>query len=354
MEDNGPPALANLGNTCYVNSVVQMLMASGPIVTCLMNSPAAENLELTSLVMSMRFTGDKQVVVPSDFVERICVPNSLWVTQYGAMLGSQQCASEFLQFLLESIQELRECVKFQVLVNDATQQQTTLKVGLEDFGSLNLQTLITTQYPGILSLSHTLIIVLSRWNFDNGKVMKNSASVSVPLCLNLRDEFQLRAVISHVGVNVHSGHYVTHVEYEGRWFLCDDSQVNVVSVPDVERAAATAFIFMYEKVDGEVKIQESREEAEDQVIKVEDEEPVPPSDVKAGQSSDHDKKRTLVQMLGDNLTGMAVVCALKMLRPMADLPGTQSGGQSAVQSGDQSVKTSGDVNFDDVYGDKNP
>jgi len=40
-----------------------------------------------------------------------------------------------------------------------------------------------------------------------------------------RSEYELVAVICHLGKSIHSGHYICYVNYDGIWYRCDDNSI---------------------------------------------------------------------------------------------------------------------------------
>jgi ubiquitin C-terminal hydrolase len=89
---SAPPlcGLINLGNTCYVNALLQMLCASEELVQVILNSGAAQTLGLADVIMQMRFPEKGQnAIAPYDFVRIIYSPHCTWVTSYKAKKDEQ-------------------------------------------------------------------------------------------------------------------------------------------------------------------------------------------------------------------------------------------------------------------------
>jgi len=339
--------LENLGNTCFMNAVLQMLAASGDIVLMIMNSSAAETLGLTNVMTEMRFGDTQRAFPPYAFVEVINSPICTWVTTYGAERGRQHSADEFLYFLMESIPELLACVKFKLMQPDRTlSEQWTLPVRITDSSDLNLEKLIRAQYPGyIRNLSKTLIVVVVRYTDDDRRVKKNTTQISVSEGLELFDDkdkvvanFALRAVVVHIGKNNTSGHYVTYAKHNsnlgddaGQWVLCNDSKIEPLTKKDTLSAAGQGLIFMFEQqVESRVRLPEKRppiEVNDDEEVFDVDPGPVKKPDPRPvkkpnpgpvakteQQSASTDKNRTFVRAFFDDVTRVAAGCALAVLR----------------------------------------
>lgn len=59
--------------------------------------------------------------------------------------------------------------------------------------------------------------------------------------------YQLQGVVSHIGMDATSGHYVTYIHTCAGWTLFDDSNVREVSETEVLRQQA--YILFYQKTD---------------------------------------------------------------------------------------------------------
>lgn len=56
--------------------------------------------------------------------------------------------------------------------------------------------------------------------------------------------YELYAVIVHLGKSVHSGHYVVYIRKEGKWILFNDSRV----FETVDPALGKGYIYLYRGV----------------------------------------------------------------------------------------------------------
>lgn len=71
---------------------------------------------------------------------------------------------------------------------------------------------------------------------------------SKPFKLNKksRDKYRVSGVVIHKGETPSSGHYIAYTERNGKWFLCDDSQVREVAIEEVE--FKKAYLLSFKKV----------------------------------------------------------------------------------------------------------
>jgi hypothetical protein len=339
---SAPPlcGLNNLGNTCYVNALLQMLCASEELVQLILNSCAAGTLGLADVIMQMRFPEKGQnAIAPYDFVGSIYSPHCTWVTSYKAKKDEQHASDEFLFFLMQSIPELFNCAKFDLMQPDRTlSEESTLPVHITG-SDLNLQELIRAQYPPgyISNLSNTLIVVVVRYTDNDMRVKKNTTQISVSEGLELLHEkdkvakFAMRAVVVHTGKTNTYGHYTTYskhtVDHGEQWFHCDDSKITPLKTEDTLREAGKGLIFMFEQRpmenDDDEKVCEVVKKPDPVPVKkpdpvhVKKPDPGPVANTEQ-QSAGTDKKRTFAGAFFDGVTRAAVGyvagCALAVLR----------------------------------------
>eukprot|EP00928_Gymnodinium_smaydae_P031490 TRINITY_DN23095_c0_g1_i2.p1 TRINITY_DN23095_c0_g1~~TRINITY_DN23095_c0_g1_i2.p1 ORF type:complete len:345 (+),score=67.63 TRINITY_DN23095_c0_g1_i2:147-1181(+) len=121
-----------------------------------------------------------------------------------------------------------------------------------------------TQRAGLISATGD-IVMIALYRFlnvlnEDGKfsAVKIKREVAIPTELSLETgEYRLHGVVSHVGNNLTSGHYISAVRSlrDHQWFHCDDSQVTPIHMRNLyeaseftaTRADATPFILFYHR-----------------------------------------------------------------------------------------------------------
>lgn len=120
-----------------------------------------------------------------------------------------------------------------------------------------------------LKLPSTLIVHLKRFKFSErtGDFSKLHHEIVYPLSLNMsvnsremcdfpqdRKEYQLQAVVAHIGPSPHEGHYVAVIRRFNKWFLYNDDRVslkservhtNLFGSGGVFKNSACAYILIY-------------------------------------------------------------------------------------------------------------
>jgi ubiquitin C-terminal hydrolase len=101
-----------------------------------------------------------------------------------------------------------------------------------------------------------LVLQLTRYTFNEGISRKNKEEVQAPFHLTIKKEqtvnmdkdwnYNLAGFIYHVGDNLNGGHYIPYIRKEGRWICYDDDHVYVLSDTDAEDKAKKSYLFFYQ------------------------------------------------------------------------------------------------------------
>jgi len=279
--------LENQGNTCYIASVVQILVgvfahkqnAMDLFRTTAADSAASEFARgFCNLVCSI-CDNNVHTVVPqvTQLVETLFSEPSGWTkAPYNAKKGCQESADEFLQFVLGELPHLANMFTFseRTLGNSANTvstsdvedsvevKSTTLSVPLPST-NVPLSALIHAQYAGsdianpvVLSeFNDVLVVIIKRWQLENGHIMKNDGPFSLSEPLEIFDQqkinigqFKLSGFVVHEGASPHHGHYTAfserNVNDKFEWMYFDDKKTSIEARDSTSQVRATIFFVL--------------------------------------------------------------------------------------------------------------
>ena len=251
------PVFPNLGNTCYVNSVLQCFIHNPQLKQLAIDTPFVKELNKITNVIDLTSNGEYTAVIYNlkDFIK--CLPFKRF---------EQQDAHEFILHFLDSINN-------ESLYHGTTRTDIcclncqTIKNVYEKFNSINLSipleksnlTELLVKYfdkeiydqPDNLYmcdnckslnkytkriilhiLPETLIIVLKRYTPNGTKII---SEVEIDKTLKIKETstgliktFNLTGTINHSG-NLYNGHYTNFIFINDKWMYIDDQMVKVES-----------------------------------------------------------------------------------------------------------------------------
>ena len=292
--------LLNLGNTCYFNSVVQLLLHCPPVRLAIDTAPQSIPTlrELRTLFMRMMSNDDVTFISPSECFDAIMKTRRCRAAHM-SLANRQEDAHELFVILLEhfddelsvfaevfslvdlfsiflrstrscqgcsSISEEKEWLcnltlhlPLDFVHQHQNLQEVTIQSLLEKFFGVEVVSDHTCEqcrlFGGsrkkITMIKPPQVLLLNVARFSAG-LHKLTHFVQFPLQLTTEHtsaengkllSYQLRGLIQHVGSTFDNGHYVAYFFSEDNWYMANDSVITPVTweiVSDVE-----AYILLY-------------------------------------------------------------------------------------------------------------
>jgi ubiquitin C-terminal hydrolase len=270
--------LQNLGNTCFINSSLQLLFNCPLLIETISNS---DNEELKKYKQTIKdyFQETTNTLGPLILFKRYQKLNKNYFGK------SQEDAHEYLTFIIDDIDELgkdiniknfleisliskvncESCNNFSKVkisekilslsidncqtLNDSFNKLYNKEILDEDnlwFCDKCNKKVLSSKEIYIDSLSKYLIICLNRFVLDGNNIIKNNNNIIFPQILF--NNYHLRGIIYHIG-NINGGHYICSISRNGNeWILIDDTNIiEEISFEKLEQLNNNAYILLYHK-----------------------------------------------------------------------------------------------------------
>lgn len=255
--------LANLGNTCYMNTVLQTLLHTKSLSKYFLTLNKEELISIKQNQITYSYLRlllkyiqkNKQNILPLTFKRNFQEKVSYF---YG---NNQHDAQEFFTFLIDNFEnkkisdifygKFKKIITCQNCDHQFNRSEPFLTISLPicktDKKTLDLhdlfkdffkdeiltyecenckkreeciQKLEISKFPKILSLQ------LKRFTYNN---TKNKEYIKIPeIFTHNKKEYKLYSIVNHSG-NCNSGHYYNYSKIQSEWYVFNDSQIGILS-----------------------------------------------------------------------------------------------------------------------------
>ena len=271
----------NLGNTCYLNAGLQMIVNNIDFCNVVLNIKSDDNfIKKFQEFIRLYHSHHNRVLVPKFIKNEVSNNNDIFIG-YG-----QQDSEEFFTALLTIINnkvenntiddvfniKIKTTIKCKVMscLTKKFNSEKSVKLMFEiDNDSHELddcyrkfkisekldednmvfcekckRKTIMSRRAEVEEWPDNLIIVLKRFVPINGRLKKNTQEINVPL--NWRRGYRLHGIVFHSG-GIDFGHYVYVGNNNNNWYLYDDNSVSRLTNRTLEKFKNNGYMYYFKK-----------------------------------------------------------------------------------------------------------
>jgi len=100
----------------------------------------------------------------------------------------------------------------------------------------------------VSSFPKYLFISLNRYIYQNGNIIKNEHSIDIPFSWqHSGNTYVLHGLICHVG-NMTGGHYFSFVNRDNKWYFINDNQIEETCWDEIKKSFSLVYVVMFARI----------------------------------------------------------------------------------------------------------